>query len=310
MNPVWHSAYANIPGMNQIATDNIPSSPRIQRTGWMIRAFAGFLCISFMLMPEAAFAFDHSHKLFSAELRKYVKPDGVLYAKWKEHSHELDKYLETLSALTENEYKEFDVQQKEALWLNAYNALVIKLVLDHYPLSGDNPEFPRNSIRQIPNTWEAISWKIAGRELSLYTIAHDILRRDRDCRTHFAIVPAAKGGGQMQTEAYEPRTIEAELNEITREYLSRPDNLSCDFEKGTLTVSQIFRWFPLDFIGCTGDGKIPMPPPSDDEIVRDYITQFLPRETKAKLKGKEMKIIYAPYDWSLNEASAKSSSAR
>jgi hypothetical protein len=256
------------------------------------------------LLPEAALAFDHSHKLFSAQLHKFVRDDGVRYASWKADQSGLDKYLETLSALTEDEYKHFDVQQKEALWLNAYNALAIKLVLDHYPIKGSDPEFPPNSIRQIPNTWDAISRKIAGREVTLYTIAHDILRRDKDCRTHFGIVPASKGGGAIQTSAYEPIDVEAELNLITRDYMAKPENLSCDIEKATLTVSQIFKWFPLDFLACTGDGLLPMPPPQDDDVVRDYVTQYLPRQVRAKIKGKELKVIYAPYDWALNESAS------
>jgi hypothetical protein len=292
--------------MNQIVTEPIREFPSLRRLTWTLCAlFASLLSIT--LMPQSVFAFDHSHKLWTAELRKYIKPDGVLYARWKEHRQGLDKYLESLSELTEDDYKTFDVQQKEALWLNAYNALTIKLVLDHYPISGSNPEFPSDSIRQIPNTWDAVSGKIAGRDVTLYTIAHDILRRDRDCRTHFAIVPASRGAGMMQTEAYQPRDIEVELSEDTRSYLSRPENLSCNVEKGTLTVSQIFKWFPLDFLGCTGDGRIPMPPPQDDDVVRDYVTQFLPRELKAKVQGKNFKVIYAPYDWTLNDASAPES---
>lgn len=255
-----------------------------------------------ILAPQAALAFDHSHKLFSAELRKYVRPDGVLYARWKSNQDGLDKYLETLEGLSEEEYKSFDLQQKLALWLNAYNALAVKLVLDHYPIQEANSAYPANSIRQIPNTWEAVSAKIAGRNVSLYTIAHDILRRDRDCRTHFAIVPATKGGGALQTHAYEPRTVENILSEITREYLSKRENLSCDLQKNTITVSQIFKWFPLDFLSCTGDGKIPMPPPLDDDVVRDYVINYLPHGSREKIKGKAATIIYAPYDWSLNES--------
>jgi len=297
--------------MNQIATDNIPGFHSIQNPFWRLWViFAGLISMTLALAPEAAFAFDHSHKLFSAELRKYAKSDGVQYAEWKKNHSGLDKYLETLSALTDDEYKEFDAQQKKSLWLNAYNAMAVKLVMDHYPLMGDNPDYPRNSVRQIPNTWDAISWKIAGRDVTLYTIAHDILRRDRDCRAHFAIVPATRSGGTLQTKAYEPRTVEAELNEITREFLAKKENLSCDFDKGTLTVSQIFKWFPLDFLVCTGDGKMPMPPPTDDEIVRAYVKQFLPQETKEKLEGKEMKIIYAYYDWSLNETASSKSTSR
>ena len=56
-----------------------------------------------------------------------------------------------------------------------------------------------------------------------------------------------------------------------------------------------------------------MPMPSDNEVVRDYVVQFLPKDTKQKLEGKSVEIIYAPYDWALNEdlgATALSSKAK
>jgi hypothetical protein len=289
--------------MNQCVTDNIPGSNRRRLPEQSFTFFfTGLLSLLVFLAPQAAVAFDHSHKLFSVELRKYVRADGILYARWQKKREGLERYIESLSTLSESEYKEFDLQQKEALWLNAYNALAVKLVLDHYPIAGKNPRYPSDSIRQIPDTWNAVSCKIAGREVSLYTIAHDILRRDRDCRTHFAVVPAARGGGAMTTRAYQPQTVEQELDDVTRSFMARPENLTCDVRDATITVSQIFKWFPLDFFSCTGDGRIPMPPPQDDDVVREYVSQFLNRDEKAKLKGKEIKMLYAPYDWSLNEA--------
>lgn len=261
------------------------------------------MCI--LVFPQIALAFDHSHKLFGDELKKYVRSEGVLYSQWKPNQDALKKYLDTLSDLTAEEYEKFTADEKKALWINAYNALAIKLVLDHYPIKVLNQNYPAESIRQIPNTWDAISWKIAGKNETLYTIAHDILRRERDCRTHFAIVPAARGGGVLQKEAYDAKTINRQLNKLTKEYMKRPENLHCDLVKFTITVSRIFKWFPLDFLVANADGRIPMPPPKDDDVVRNYVQKFLSSSVQSKLKGKTMQIIYGPYDWTLNDAESK-----
>ena len=37
--------------------------------------------------------------------------------------------------------------EQMAFWLNAYNALVLQTVVDHYPLRGRSTEYPRSSIR-------------------------------------------------------------------------------------------------------------------------------------------------------------------
>lgn len=289
--------------MNQTATDHTLDSHNWLSTA-AFKLLTCYFCLLFLASP--ACAFDHSHKLFTSELKKYARPDGVRYAKWKEHPEGLLKYLESLKNLSQEEYDRFTADERKALWLNAYNALAVKLVMDHYPIKGTSEYYPSSSIRQIPNCWDAIKWSIAEKEVTLYTIAHDILRRERDGRTHFGIVPATKGGGNLQSKAFQAKTLDDQLNQVTAQYLSRPENLHCDFVLFTITVSGIFKWFPLDFISCTPDGRVPMPPPKDDDIVRSYVEKFLPADVRTRLKGKEMKIIYAPYDWSLNDAGVKS----
>ncbi len=289
--------------MNQNATDHIlafHSKPIYFRLLWQLTCI---YCISIVFLSSPCFAFDQSHRLFAKQLKKYVKGKGVLYSKWKEDRSDLDQYLNSLSELSATEYKEFSRLQKRALWLNAYNALAIKLVLDHYPIKGKLSYYPESSIRQIPDTWDAIKHHVAGQEVSLYTIAHDKLRKARDCRNHFAITPAARGGAVLQKEVFQATKVNRQLAKLTREFLQRKENLSCDPEKGIIYVSQIFRWFPLDFV--IAKGPIPMPPPSDDDVVRDYVMQFLPAETKKQLQGKNVSIVYRPYDWSLNEAPEK-----
>lgn len=240
--------------------------------------------------------------MFSKELRKYVNDEGLVnYSKWKEERQGLDNYLDLLSKLSNEEYKSFSRLEKRSLWLNAYNALAIKLVLDHYPIKGEQSKYPKSSIRQIPGTWDAVSSKVAGQDLTLYGIVHDKLRKAKDCRTHFAIVPASKGGGRLQRKAFQARTVLDDLARLQKEYLGKPANLCFDKEKQCIVVSQIFKWFPLDFMTGT-DGRIPMPPPKDDDVVREYVMPFLPAKLQKELAGKNVPIIYAPYNWALNEA--------
>ena len=291
--------------MNQTAMDPtrgyLSPDSKQKISSWMRQLRHLLLCFLFFL-PQGAMAFDQSHKQLTKELQKYVKTNGVLYAKWKEDRKGLDAYLDSLAKLSPEEYKAFTKLEKRSLWLNAYNALAIKLVLDNYPIKGKLPEYPAASIRQIPNTWDAIKHSVAGREVSLYTIAHDNLRKAKDCRNHFAITPASRGGAILQKKAFNSRSVDDQLAKLTEQFMSRPENLHCNPEEGSITVSQIFRWFPLDFMQNNG-GPAPMLLPQDDDVVRDYVMQFLPEATRQKLAGKQIKIIYAPYDWTLNDAS-------
>lgn len=269
----------------------------------------GLALLSITFLAPDSLAFDQKHTLFTSQLQKFVKANGDIdYAKWKKDRAGLDKYLQELSELPEAEYKTFSKKEKRSLWLNAYNALAIKLVLDHYPIHGSIKNYPSNSIRQIPNTWDAVKYRIVGREASLYTIEHEYLRKAKDCRIHFAVTPASHGGAPLPRKAFNARSVDDELAKLTQQFMAKPENLSCDIEKGTITVSQIFKWFPLDFID--GTGPLPMPPPPDDDVVKTYVMNFLPPRSRKQLEGKDVHIIYAPYDWSLNDTNKSAESPR
>ena len=48
-----------------------------------------------------------------------------------------------------------------AFWLNAYNALVLKTVIDHYPILGRSSDYPPKSIRQISGAFERLPHRVA-----------------------------------------------------------------------------------------------------------------------------------------------------
>lgn len=285
--------------------DNICILPERNRklTARPVLQVLGLLLLLVLFQAFPALAFDQQHKLFSQELKKYVNKDGMVnYALWKKKQQGLNQYLQSLSKLSPDEYKQFSRLEKRALWLNAYNALAIKLVLDHYPIKARVSEYPSPSIRQIPDTWDAIKSTVAGQEVSLYTIVHDKLRKAKDPRTHFAVVPAARGGGVLQKRAFRAETVVADLGKLTGKFMSKKENLSLDADRKTITVSQIFRWFPLDFIQANELNGPVFQIPRDDDVVKSYVWQFLTEKQKRGLDQKEVRVIYAPYDWLLNEA--------
>ena len=143
------------------------------------------LCLA---LPAHA-AFDQSHAQLTTELKKYVDTSGVHYRRWREHPEGLNNYLKQLAEIDPEDYKHFSENEKKALWVNAYNAIIIKIVLDHYPVHGSKTYYPPNSARQIPHLWEDYRYKVAGREVNLYDIEHNIIRKDfKDPRMHFVVV--------------------------------------------------------------------------------------------------------------------------
>lgn len=276
-----------------------------------MRFLAIFICSLVITQATPAFAFDQSHQVFTDQLSKYLSRGLIRYKKWKKHPQELDQYLLSLANLTEDEYKGFTENQKKAFWINAYNALTIKNVLNHYPISGTLTWFPANSIRQVVGFWDEDHFRILGQDYTLYTIVHGRIRKDfRDPRMHFAIVPASRGALPLRYAAYVGETLDENLNELANKAVTNRKFVEFDDDKNLVRLSKIFAWFPLDFMAPVGFGKNRKLPPSDNAVVLDYVLKLLEAQGKHHETKPDIQVIFQPYDWALNDADATKAESR
>jgi hypothetical protein len=176
-------------------------------------------------------------------------------------------------------------REQFAFWVNLYNALTVKLVLDHYPIS---------SIRDIgisPGLFSTGPWgkkliTVEGEALSLDDIEHRILRPIwRDPRVHYAVNCAAIGCPNLQPLAFTAANTEALLDKAAREYVNHPRGAV--LAEGKLTVSSIYVWYAADF-GGTERGVI------------EHLKHYARPELAAALAGVE-RISGDRYDWALND---------
>ena len=73
------------------------------------------------------------HSLWTTSLKEYVDDDGrVNYAQWKKDPSRLVDYITSLEENPPAEY--WSKKDSLAYFINAYNAVTVKLILDHYPL--------------------------------------------------------------------------------------------------------------------------------------------------------------------------------
>jgi hypothetical protein len=272
-----------------------------------------FLLFFALLCPQSAFCadkgFDQDYRLYGSQLRKYVEGDSgmVHYARWQKDRKGLDAFLSSVAALDKISFEKFDREQKLAFWLNVYNALAIKSVLDHYPVKASVDYFPANSIRQFNDGWEVLSFNVMGSAITLYDIEHDRLRLGfREPRVHFAVASASVDSAPLSREPYRGRGLEQRLELAAHRFFERPSAYIFSPEKNQVAVSKIFNWFTLDFAARAGFQKIAFPPPADADIVLSYIALYLPAERrlaleKARQEG-HLAFDYLPYDWTLNDA--------
>ena len=117
-------------------------------------------------MDDASF----SHKLFDQVLQEHVDKKGrVNYTKLKANPEKLIAYLDLL-AFTDPE--ELSYNERLTFWINAYNALVIKGVINHYPIT---------SVRKVKlfnGFFSRLKFHVAGKMYTLDQIEHDIIRTE------------------------------------------------------------------------------------------------------------------------------------
>lgn len=220
-------------------------------------------------------------------LRQYVDAQGrVNYRAWKAEKYpELLSWLNELEQLNLSSYS--DPNERLALWINLYNALVIAQILKRYPIQSILPK-----ILGIPNWLAFIQffsrpiYSIGGKDYSLNNIEHDILRSEfKEPRTHFALVCASIGCPLLRNEAYFPMQVQTQLEEDAVRFINNPDKVRYNSHTGSLECSKIFKWYAKDFLKVA---------PSIQNYIHSYLKTDVPI-------GASTSITYLYYDWTLNQ---------
>ena len=229
-------------------------------------------------------------------LDTYVDASGwVNYADLQTSRQMLDSFNNGLAAVDEATYGSWSEAEQIAYWVNAYNSLTLKSIIDQTPIKA--------SIKDITGVWRLKKHPISGQEKTLNNIEHDVLRADfNEPRIHAALVCAAISCPPLRNEPFRGENLDAQLDDQVQQWLARPDGLLIDQEAGEVRVSKIFSWFGGDWIptygvetGFTGD--------KTERAVLNFISNYVSEEERAYLEAGDYELSYFDYDWSLNKQS-------
>ena len=270
-----------------------------------------FILIALLAAPltNALAQFDHSHKAWDALLKKNVvvvqggKTSQARYAGFKQEEAALKAYTESLSKVTEAEFKAFSKTQQMAFLINAYNALTVQLILTKYP--------DLKSIKDLggafSSPWKQKFFKLMGNDSTLDQIEHEMLRKKGvydEPRVHYAVNCASIGCPALREEAFTADKLDAQLEEQARRFLSDRSRNRYNAQNESLEVSKIFDWFKEDWqSGYKGIGKDQSPVTSREQFFGKYaaLLSDKPDEQKLISEGK-VPIRFLDYDWNLNDA--------
>lgn len=237
--------------------------------------------------PASSSGIDH--RAWGGFLSKYLvtgDPSGVNLIRYADVSPQDKKLLEGyLKKLQETKVSELNRAEQEAYWINLYNALTVKVVLDHYPVK---------SIRDIDispgwlsiGPWGAKLLNIEGQMVSLDDIEHRILRPIwKDNRIHYGVNCASIGCPNLQPEPFTAENTNKLLDKGAREYVNSPRGVRIQSDR--LTLSSIYNWFQVDFGGS-------------EQGVIEHLLRYAAPPLAEKLRNFKGKIEYH-YDWNLND---------
>jgi hypothetical protein len=239
-------------------------------------------------------------------LEEFVnEKNHVAYAELKANHRELDAFARKMTDLSRPTFNSWDDKRKIAFWLNAYNALTLKAIIDNYPIKASGAKslfLPKDSIRQIPGVWKEITFTIMGEDLTLDQIEHGILRKQfSEPRIHMALVCAAISCPPLRREPYIGERLDEQLNDQSKSFLRDPRSFRIDRQRAVVEMSEIFKWFAEDFVGGYADVEGFEGKNDTERAVLNFIASHLDVNGKAFLTTNTYKLRYLDYDWSLNE---------
>lgn len=165
-------------------------------------------------------------------------------------------------------------EEKLAFYINAYNILALKTVLDHWPIDSI-----KNIGSGVIRVWGNVAGSIDGRKVTLNEIEHKILRAMAEPRIHFAIVCASVSCPDLQREPYMASKLNVQLEEQVEQFLSNTDK-GLRVDAKAIQLSAIFDWYENDFNPVGG--------------VEAFIRRYRPDLPALPMDE------YIDYDWTLN----------
>lgn len=230
----------------------------------------GILFLSFTFSSNAQSTSEFFSKT-DAFLNAYVKNGRVDYKTIKANPVELNALVEMAKGIS---VSKDSAKEYQAFWINGYNILVIKGIVDNYPLK---------SPLAVGGFFDKTKYDIGGTNITLNDIENKLLRKifPSEPRFHFVLVCGGLGCPPIIGQAYMPTTLDAQLERQT--ILALNDPAFIQVNKNKAKVSQIFEWYKGDF---TQNGQ------SLVDFINKYKTEKLPEKTK---------VSYYSYDWTLNE---------
>lgn len=218
--------------------------------------------------------FDHSK--FDALLKNNVDANGFINYDGFKNNKQFEEYL---ASIENADISNFSKEEKLAFYINAYNATVIKNVLDHWPI---------NSPMDVDGFFDKTKFTFAGKEETLNGLEYNHVFKIDPVLCHFGLVCSGKSCPKLLQKAYDGDNVYKQLEDNAKVFMSDPNKNKLDRDNRTLYLSEIFKWFKDKFVERYGS-------------LKETAIHFMSASDANFLKGNNITIKYMKYNWQLNK---------
>ena len=279
----------------QVAAKSIPS----------VKGIKGRKRLADYTIPSAG-SVDHSQ--WTACLQSHVSVSQTVGSILQCHTMDYaslgqdERFHQYLQLLSDISVTTLSPYEQVALWMNAYNALCCKLIVDFERDESQPSKLASiNDLTKLRGTsvWDQPAGTVGGQEMSLNDIEHRQLRLVwNEPAIHACIVCASASCPNLRCEAFDASRLKEQMADQVQDWLSNPTKgLLYKANSNTLVLSRIFLWFQDDFAESAGGGG-----------VLPWLADHVPDETIShRLRQRPApKIRYFDYSWEMNRSTVGS----
>ena len=254
--------------------------------------------------PVSAHPQQFSHSDFDGVLKQFVNRNGrVDYSGLKAKPGQFERYYQQVAAYSPDNSPALFATPSDRLayWINAYNAAVIKTVLNYYPIDSIEDVKPPLPLFFLPDKAGFFLFQkpVFGQATSsLYYLENSVIRdRFMEPRIHFALNCASHGCPQLPRYAFDGDELDQQLDHETRKFFAEKRNFTIDHAQKTIYLSSILDWYRDDFIAWVREYD-----PQQEATLINYIALYLNDEQAqfVRTQGSAYALEFVPYDWRLN----------
>lgn len=243
--------------------------------------FGSYVLALFMPVDHPA---TYNFARFDLVLRHYVKGNLVDYRALK-RSGDLEPVVNELKRISPDEL--VDMSQDLAYWINSYNLLVLKDIVDNYPVE---------SIGEIQPSLHLRKFIVGGKPYSIEDVLRNKLEpllMSLDARAVFLICGGAMGYPPLQDHAIQPSHLEEDMAKASYDFINYPGNAYLDPDTNTFCLSHFFQLYAMLFSKSFGSPAF-------------FVNSYLAPDKRVSLQDKHLRIKYIKeFDWRLNDTALK-----